>query len=73
MLTVKINCASCRRCKSVTSRSAESTCAFRTDSSFNPLTSDRPCENWLPSKSDLKLYLLRERQTMPTQEELLSV
>lgn len=66
-MNIKINvcCASCRRAKPAHYKRDEVSCKHRP--SFYALYAD-PCEDWLPSKMDIRLYIQRENDKIKERE-----
>ena len=58
MAKIEIKCGSCRKLKLIRGTNQ---CECKHRKRFILDFAD-PCENWLPSKSDIRLYLERERQ-----------
>jgi len=54
MITVNIHCGNCRKCKYVGFNMLYR-CKHRSET-FYPIFK-MPCEHWLPSKSDLRLWI----------------
>ena len=54
-VSAPISCLSCRRCKRDESQNLH--CKYRGE--FIVMSEDKPCENWLPSKKDLRVWLAR--------------
>ncbi len=55
---VGIGCSNCRRCKP--SQMDMWVCKYK-DSPFYPLHEKYPCEHWLPSKVDLRTWIMRAK------------
>ena len=54
-VSAPISCLTCRRCKRDESQNLH--CKYR--GQFIVMSEDKPCENWLPSKKDLRIWLAR--------------
>lgn len=59
MMTIDICCANCRRAKPSYTARDEISCKHRT--AFYAQYA-KPCDDWLPSKLDIRLYIQRENQ-----------
>ena len=58
---IEISCFTCRKCKHYTIIHVDVySCVHRLGQNFTYSSAeDKPCENWLPSKADIKLKLAR--------------
>jgi len=59
--TIKISCMTCRKAKLIRNLTDRYICKYR-ESSFDPIVDDKPCKEWLPSKTDIELILIRSER-----------
>ncbi len=58
-MNITISCSSCRKCKRTIDIDDASLCRHRKDKFI--AIYGKPCSEWLPSKSDIKLILKRNQ------------
>jgi len=54
-----VSCGNCRRCKPSQTQMGMYSCKYRDKPFYHK--SNTPCENWLPSKIDLRKWLEKDR------------
>lgn len=61
--TIRITCANCKKYKEVGIGQARGICDIRGGGGFSPIYDDKPCNDWLPAKSDVRIMLQRASQS----------
>lgn len=64
-ISITMSCGTCRKAKMglMAGRNGMYTCKHKNDESEFYIFGSTPCENWLPSKTDVRLWIKRSKKS----------